>query len=36
MSTEAKKAYADKLLDNRGNLQTLKGQVDQLLKTLSD
>lgn len=36
MSTEAKKAYADKLLDNRGNLQALKEQVDRLLHTLSD
>ncbi len=36
MSTEAKKAYADKLLDNRGNLQALKEQVDRLLNTLSD
>ncbi len=36
MSTEAKKAYADKLLDNRGNLQALKEQVDRLLHTISD
>ena len=36
MSTEAKKAYADKLLDNRGNLQALKEQVERLLHTLSD
>ena len=36
MSTEAKKAYADKLVDNRGNLQALKDQVDRLLHTLSD
>ena len=36
MSTEAKKAYADKLLYNRGNLQALKEQVDRLLHTLSD
>lgn len=36
MSTEAKKAYADKLVDNRGNLQALKEQVDRLLHTLSD
>ena len=36
MSTEAKKAYADKLLDNRGNLQALKEQADRLLHTLSD
>ncbi len=36
MSTEAKKASADKLLDNRGNLQALKEQVDRLLHTLSD
>ena len=36
MSTEAKKAYADKLLDNRGNLKALKEQVDRLLHTLSD
>lgn len=32
MSTETKKAYADKLLDNRGDLQALKEQVDRLLK----
>lgn len=32
MSTEIKKAYADKLLDNRGDLQALKEQVDRLLK----
>ena len=36
MSTEAKKAYADKLVDNRGNLQALKEQVERLLHTLSD
>lgn len=36
MSTEAKKAYADKLLDNRGHLQALKEQVDRFLHTLSD
>ena len=34
MSTETKKAYADKLLDNRGDLQALKEQVDRLLKEL--
>ncbi len=32
MSTETKKVYADKLLDNRGDLQALKEQVDRLLK----
>lgn len=34
MSTEAKKAYADKILDNRGNLQELKEQIGRLLKVL--
>lgn len=32
MSTEAKKAYADKILDNRGNVQELKEQIGRLLK----
>ncbi|SEF21999.1 dephospho-CoA kinase [Streptococcus gallolyticus] len=34
MSTEAKKAYADKILDNRGNVQELKEQIGRLLKVL--
>lgn len=34
MSTEAKKAYADKILDNRGNFQELKEQIGRLLKVL--
>lgn len=34
MSTEAKKVYADKILDNRGNLQELKEQIGRLLKVL--
>lgn len=34
MSTEAKEAYADKILDNRGNLQELKEQIGRLLKVL--
>lgn len=34
MSTEAKKVYADKILDNRGNVQELKEQIGRLLKVL--
>lgn len=34
MSTEAKKPYADKLLDNSGDLTELKAQINQLLKEL--
>lgn len=34
MSTEAKKAYVDKILDNRGNVQELKEQIGRLLKVL--
>lgn len=34
MSIEAKKAYADRLLDNCGSLQDLKEQVERLLKML--
>ena len=34
MSTEAKKAYADKILDNHGNVQELKEQIGRLLKVL--
>ncbi|SFB90738.1 dephospho-CoA kinase [Streptococcus equinus] len=34
MSTEAKKPYADKLLDNSGDLTELKAQVNQLLQEL--
>ena len=32
MSTEAKKPYADKLLDNSGDLTELKAQINQLLQ----
>ncbi len=34
MSTEAKKPYADKLLDNSGDLTELKAQINQLLQEL--
>lgn len=34
MSTEAKKPYADKLLDNSGDLTELKAQIHQLLQEL--
>lgn len=34
MSTEAKKPYADKLLDNSGDLTELKEQINQLLQEL--
>lgn len=34
MSTEAKKPYADKLLDNSGDLTELKAQIIQLLQEL--
>ena len=34
MSTEAKKPYADKLLDNSGYLTELKAQINQLLQEL--
>lgn len=34
MSTEAKKPYADKLLDNSGDLTELKAQIHQLLREL--
>ncbi|WP_455679664.1 dephospho-CoA kinase [Streptococcus sp.] len=34
MSTEAKKPYADKLLDNSGDLSELKVQIAQLLQEL--
>ncbi|WP_205401794.1 dephospho-CoA kinase [Streptococcus lutetiensis] len=34
MSTEAKKPYADKLLDNSGDLAELKAQINQLLQEL--
>ncbi|MCO4468024.1 dephospho-CoA kinase [Streptococcus infantarius subsp. infantarius] len=34
MSTEAKKPYADKLLDNSGDLKELKAQINQLLQEL--
>lgn len=34
MSTEAKKPYADKLLDNSGDLTELKTQINQLLQEL--
>lgn len=34
MSTEAKKPYADKLLDNSGDLTKLKAQINQLLQEL--
>ena len=34
MSTEAKKPYADKLLDNSGDLTELKAQINQLLHEL--
>ena len=34
MSTEAKKPYADKLLDNSGDLTGLKAQINQLLQEL--
>ena len=34
MSTEAKKPYADRLLDNSGDLTELKAQIHQLLQEL--
>lgn len=34
MSTEAKKPYANKLLDNSGDLTELKAQINQLLQEL--
>ncbi|MCO4488024.1 dephospho-CoA kinase [Streptococcus infantarius subsp. infantarius] len=34
MSTEAKKPYADKFLDNSGDLTELKAQINQLLQEL--
>ena len=34
MSTEAKKPYADKLLDNSGDLTELKAKINQLLQEL--
>ncbi len=34
MSTEAKKPYADELLDNSGDLTELKAQINQLLQEL--
>lgn len=34
MSTEAKKPYADKLLDNSGDLTELKAEIHQLLQEL--
>lgn len=34
MTTEAKKPYADKLLDNSGDLTELKAQINQLLQEL--
>lgn len=34
MSTEAKKPYADKLLDNSGDFTELKAQINQLLQEL--
>ena len=34
ISTEAKKPYADKLLDNSGDLTELKAQINQLLQEL--
>ncbi|MEE1326113.1 dephospho-CoA kinase [Streptococcus equinus] len=34
MSTESKKPYADKLLDNSGDLTELKAQINQLLQEL--
>lgn len=34
MSTEAKKPYADKLLDNSGDLTELKAQINQILQEL--
>ena len=34
MSTEAKKPYADKLLDNSGDLTELKAQINQLFQEL--